>query len=85
MVALVHDEIVAHVPEKDAQEAAVQIEKRMTEFEGLKGVVPLRAEADIIDRWSDAKPLKDESGKLYLFTPKWAGGERRYIPDQEAA
>lgn len=79
MVALVHDEVVAHVPTKDAPEVAKLIEKRMTEFEGLKGVVPLRAEADIIERWSDAKPLKDEQGKMYLFTPKWAGGERRYL------
>lgn len=79
MVALVHDEIVAHVPKTDAQEAALLIEKRMTEFEGLKGVVPLKAEADIVERWSDAKPLKDENGKPYLFTPEWAGGEKRYI------
>jgi DNA polymerase-1 len=81
MVALVHDEIVAHVPERDAQEAANLIEARMTEFEGLKGIVPLRAEADIVERWSDAKPLKDDDGKPYLFTPKWAGGEKRYLPE----
>lgn len=83
MVALVHDEIVAHVPESDAVEAAKLIEQRMIEFPGLKGIVPLRAEADIIDRWSDAKPLKDDDGRKYLFTPKWAGGEKRYI--EEAA
>jgi DNA polymerase-1 len=85
MVALVHDEIVAHVPEKDAKEAAKLIEQRMTEFEGLKGIIPLRAEADIVQRWSDAKPLQDKDdegnpvGEPYLFTPQWAGGERRQL------
>jgi DNA polymerase I-like protein with 3'-5' exonuclease and polymerase domains len=81
MVALVHDEILAHVRREDAREAALLIEQRMTEFEGLKGVVPLRADADIIERWSDAKPLKDEDGRPYLFTPKWAGGEKRYLAE----
>jgi DNA polymerase I-like protein with 3'-5' exonuclease and polymerase domains len=98
MVALVHDEIVAHVPEGDAQEVAHLIVKRMTQAaepggqlwieDGVdangvhvpaRSVVPLHAEADIVDRWSDAKPLKDENGKPYLFTPQWAGGERRYV------
>lgn len=81
MVALIHDEIVAHVPEKDAPEAARLIEQRMVEFEGLKGIVPLRAEAEIIDRWSDAKKLKDDSGREYMFTPQWAGGEKRYVKE----
>lgn len=80
MVALVHDEIVAHVPAGQAVEAAKLIEQRMTEFEGLKGIIPLKAEADIVKRWSDAKPLKDEQGNAYLFTPKWAGGQKRPIP-----
>lgn len=79
MVALVHDEVVAHVPASEAKEVALQIEKRMVEFEGLKGVVPLKAEADIVKHWSDAKPLKDEDGTPYLFTPEWAGGEKRPV------
>jgi DNA polymerase I-like protein with 3'-5' exonuclease and polymerase domains len=95
MVALVHDEIVAHVPRSDAQEVADLLVKRMTEFEGLQGVVPLNAEADIVERWSDAKPLKEkllgpdgepllaDNGeplvREYLFTPQWAGGEKRYL------
>jgi hypothetical protein len=63
----------------------VQIEKRMTEFEGLKDVIPLKAEADIVKRWSDAKQLKDEhTGEPYWFTPRWAGGERRPILDADA-
>ena len=76
MVGCIHDEILAHVPEDEAEDAAKQIQLRMTEFEGLKGIVPLAADYDIIDRWSDAKPLKDDAGP-YLFTPEWAGGERR--------
>ncbi len=100
VVALIHDEIVAHVPANEAEEAAKLIEKRMTqaaapggqlwlpEREGQRAgekfvipagpIVPLRAEADIVKRWSDAKPLKDEHGP-YLFTPEWDGGERRRV------
>lgn len=89
MVALVHDEVVAHVPKEEAVEVSDLIVERLTEFEGLKGVVPLKAEADIVSRWSDAKPLQDKNdkgekvGEPYLFTPKWAGGERRPIPTTE--
>ncbi len=108
MVALVHDEILAHVPIDEAPEIAKLIEKRMTQAAAPGGqlwvpegvnkvadpdnpgnviekivpahpVVPLRAEADIVERWSDAKPLKDEDGRAYLFTPQWAGGEKRYL------
>lgn len=64
MVALVHDEIVAHVPEADAEEAKQLIIRRMTEFDELEGVVPLSAEGDIVDRWSQAKNPD--------FKPKWA-------------
>ncbi len=84
MVALVHDEIVAHVPIADAPEAAKLIETRMTEFEGLKGVVPIRAEADIVERWSDAKPLEEQdatgnkTGRKYLFVPDWKGETKRH-------
>lgn len=76
VVALVHDEVVAHVPEKDAEEVKQLIIKRLTEqaqpggklWVGDKAIVPLDAEGDIVDRWSDAKPMKD--GKL--FVPNWA-------------
>lgn len=76
VVALVHDEVVAHVPEKDAEEVKHLIIKRLTEqaqpggrlWVGNKAIVPLDAEGDIVDRWSDAKPMKD--GKL--FVPDWA-------------
>lgn len=79
MVALVHDEIVAHVPTSQAEEVARQIELRMTEFEPLKGVVPLRADAEIVQRWSDAKVLHDDNDREYLFDPEWAAVSRRYL------
>ena len=68
VVALVHDEVVAHVREEDAQEAEHLIRKRLTEHEELAKVVPLSAEGVICDRWSDAKPNKDGS----LFKPSYA-------------
>jgi DNA polymerase I-like protein with 3'-5' exonuclease and polymerase domains len=84
MVALVHDEIVSHVPTKDAPEVARLVVQRMTEFEGLKGVVPVTADFDIVKRWSDAKPLKDDDGRPYYFDPKWANVERRYVDQGKA-
>lgn len=77
IVALIHDEIVAHVPEEDAKEVEQLIIKRLTQqsapggklyIEGKGPIVPLAADGGIFDRWSDAKPLKDGS----LFVPKWA-------------
>lgn len=75
VVALVHDEVVAHVPEGDAEEVKELIIRRLTEqaqpggklWVAGKAIVPLDAEGDIVDRWSDAKPMKDGS----LFVPKW--------------
>lgn len=76
IVALVHDEVVAHVPTEDAVEVEKLIIKRLTEqsqpggklWQGDKAIVPLDADGGIYDRWSDAKPLKDGT----LFVPKWA-------------
>ena len=103
MVALVHDEILAHVPTKDAEEVRHLIVKRMTEdaepggalWMGPRNVkmsggvvkslpagplVPLSADGDIVQRWSDAKPLTEQdTGRKYLFDPNWANKERRYI------
>lgn len=83
MVALIHDEILAHVPEADAVEARNLIIQRLTEHPAITEMVPLRADGDIVGRWSDAKPLKDEGGRPYLFTPAWANLDRNYV--QEAA
>lgn len=55
MILPVHDEIIAHVPEDEAEEAARIIEKCMTDHPRISKVVPLGAEAQIVDRWSDAK------------------------------
>ena len=63
-VALIHDEIVAHVEEKDAEEVKNLIIKRMTENEELNEIVPLAAEGDIVDRWSQAKDPN--------WVPNWA-------------
>jgi DNA polymerase I len=79
MVALVHDEVVAEVDRSDAEEVRDLIVRRLTENEKINAKVPLRADGEIVQRWSDAKPLKDENGRPYLFTPEWDGGERRYL------
>jgi DNA polymerase-1 len=55
LVAAVHDELVAEVDEEDAPEAARIIEKAFTEHERITKAIPLEAEAQIVDRWSDAK------------------------------
>jgi DNA polymerase-1 len=70
MVALVHDEIVAHVPTSEAEEVKDLIIRRMTENEAIKEMVGpgLSADGEIVQRWSDAKPMKDGS----LFVPRWA-------------
>lgn len=65
VVGLVHDEVIAHVPEKDAEEVKHLIIKRLTEHDDrLGGIVPLEAEGDIVDRWSQAKNPN--------FVPNWA-------------
>jgi DNA polymerase-1 len=79
IVACVHDELIAHVPEDQAEETRDKIITALTDHPRIVEKVPLTAEGDIVDRWSDAKALKDEDGREYLFTPQWAGGEKRYI------
>ena len=74
VVALVHDEIVAHVPREDAEEVRDLIIKRLTQAAAPGGalwledknrpLVPLRAEGDIVERWSQAKKPD--------FVPNWA-------------
>lgn len=65
VVGLVHDEVLALVPEDEAEDTRDLIIKRLTEHDDrLDGVVPLAAEGDIVDRWSQAKDP--------AFVPKWA-------------
>ena len=59
IVAVIHDEIVAHVPESDAAEAAVTIQEALNDFPDIQEYVPLDADAKIVDRWSDAKTKGD--------------------------
>jgi DNA polymerase-1 len=66
VIACVHDEVLAEVPEEDAAEAAHLMEKHLTSHPRIEDRVPILAEAMIVDRWSDAKPLKDGS----LFVPE---------------
>lgn len=65
VIGLVHDEVLALVPEGEAEATRDLIIKRLTEHDDrLDGVVPLDAEGDIVDRWSQAKDP--------AFVPKWA-------------
>jgi DNA polymerase-1 len=74
VVALVHDEIIACVPEAEAEATRDKIIEHLTQAsrEGGKlwnsdkgrAVVPLEAEGDIVDRWSQAKKPD--------FVPDWA-------------
>jgi DNA polymerase I-like protein with 3'-5' exonuclease and polymerase domains len=74
VVALVHDEIIAHVPEDQAEATRDRIIYHLTQASRPGGrlwdnarnapVVPLEAEGDIVDRWSQAKKPD--------FVPDWA-------------
>lgn len=62
IIGAVHDELILHVDESDAEEAARTLEECMTkgfplvkDGRMLEDVVPIVAEADIVDRWSQAK------------------------------
>ncbi len=68
VVALVHDEILAHVPEDEVEHTEERIKYHLTNHPRLLEKVPLAADGDICDHWSDAKPMKDGS----LFVPDWA-------------
>lgn len=55
MVALTHDEILAEVPVATAEEAGEQIRQAMIDHPAIANIIPLDAEAKIVDRWSFAK------------------------------
>lgn len=71
IVGCVHDELIAHVPESDAKDARQHIIEALTEHPRITDKVPLEADGVIVNRWSDAKPLKDDKGRQYLFVPEW--------------
>jgi DNA polymerase-1 len=66
VVACVHDEIVLHCPEADAESWGERLVTAMTDHPRITRLVPLEAEYQVVDRWSEAK---DPS-----FSPPW--GER---------
>jgi DNA polymerase-1 len=55
MVSIVHDEILADVPKEDAEEAAHIIRQALITQPEITKIIPLDAEAKIVDRWSYAK------------------------------
>lgn len=56
IVAPVHDELIADVPAGDAEEAARIMQHAMTDFPDLtEDRLPIQAEPQIVDRWSEAK------------------------------
>ena len=63
IVGCVHDELIAHVPAEDAEEAKHAMIAAMTEHPRITEHVPLAAEGDIVDRWSEAKDPN--------FVPRW--------------
>lgn len=67
VVACVHDEIIAHVPEADAEEAKQTIIEALTDHPRITDKVPLTADGAIVDRWSQAKKPD--------FVPQWARSE----------
>lgn len=64
IVACVHDELVAHVPEKEAEEVKRAMIAALVEHPQLTDKVPLAADGDIVDRWSQVKDAD--------FVPRWA-------------
>jgi DNA polymerase I-like protein with 3'-5' exonuclease and polymerase domains len=55
IVAAVHDELIAHVPEADAEEAGRVMVEALTNHPQITDKIPLEAEAQIVDHWSQAK------------------------------
>lgn len=64
VVGCVHDELIAHVPESDAEEVRHLMIEALTDHPRMTEKVPLTADGDIVDRWSAAKDP--------TFSPKWA-------------
>lgn len=55
MVALTHDEILAEVKTGKADWAAEEIRTALIDHPAITNIIPLDAEAKIVDRWSHAK------------------------------
>lgn len=55
VVSVVHDEILADVPREDAEEVSRMIVEALTDHPKITDIIPLGAEAQIVERWSYAK------------------------------
>jgi DNA polymerase-1 len=55
LIAFVHDELIAHVPEADAKEVGELMHREMIDHPVINEKVQIQAEYDIVDRWSQAK------------------------------
>lgn len=55
MIALTHDEILAEVKREDAEEAGETIRQALIDHPQIANIIPLDAEAKIVERWSFAK------------------------------
>lgn len=55
IIAAVHDELIAHVDEADAEEAGEVMVEALTNHPRITDTMPLQAEAQIVDHWSQAK------------------------------
>lgn len=55
LVGVYHDELLAEVPEAEAEHTAALMEEALTDFPEVTEYVPLDADASIVDRWSQAK------------------------------
>lgn len=55
IITIVHDEIMTEVPEADAEDVSARLIQHLTDHPRITEIVPLGAEAAIVDRWSYAK------------------------------
>lgn len=55
LVNCVHDELIFHAPEDEAEEMLERVVAHMTRHPDLGGLVEIGAEGVVVDRWSDAK------------------------------
>jgi DNA polymerase-1 len=62
MIALTHDEILAEVPENEAQAVAEKIHAELIDHPQIQKIVPLDSDMQVVDRWSFAKDPKFDPG-----------------------
>jgi DNA polymerase-1 len=55
IITIVHDEIMTEVPEAEAEDVSERLIRHLTDHPRITEIVPLGADAAIVDRWSYAK------------------------------